>query len=56
MMRHSIAFHTDAGQTMVEYALVLGVITLVIVTTLSLLSDQVAAGFGRTLSVLTSVA
>lgn len=56
MMRHSITFHTESGQTMAEYAVVLGVITLAIVTTLSLLSDQIAAGFDRTLSVLTSVA
>jgi len=55
MMSYSITFHTESGQTMVEYAVVLGVITLVIVTTFSLLSSQIAAGFARTLSILTSV-
>ena len=55
MMRRSITFHTESGQTMAEYAVVLGVITFIIVTTFSLLSDQIAAGFDRTLSVLTSV-
>ena len=55
MMRYSITFHTESGQTMAEYALVLGVITLAIVTTFSLLSDAIAAGLDRTVSVLTSV-
>lgn len=55
MMRHSITFHTETGQTMVEYAVVLGVITLTIVTTFSLLSNTIATGFARTLSILTSV-
>ena len=54
MMRQSIKFHTESGQTMAEYAVVLGVITLVIVTTFSLLSDAIAAGFVRTLGVITS--
>ena len=54
-MQHSITFQTESGQTMAEYAVVLGVITFIIVTTFSLLSDQIAAGFDRTLSVLTSV-
>jgi Flp pilus assembly pilin Flp len=56
MMGHSITLDTESGQTMAEYAVVLGVITFVIVTTFSLLSDQIAAGFERTLSILTSVA
>ena len=56
MMRHSITFHTESGQTMAEYAVVLGVITFIIVTTFSLLSDEIAAGLGRTVSLLTSVA
>ena len=55
MMRQSINFHTESGQTMAEHAVVLGVITLAIVTTFSLLSDAIAAGFDRTLSVLMSV-
>jgi Flp pilus assembly pilin Flp len=55
MMRHSITFQTESGQTMAEYAVVLGVITFVIVTTFSLLSDTITAGFMRTLGILTSV-
>ena len=55
MMRHSITFQTESGQTMAEYALVLGIITFIIVTTLSLVSDQIAAAFDRTLAILTSV-
>jgi len=54
-MRHAITFQPESGQTMAEYAVVLGVITFIIVTTFSLLSDQIAAGFDRTLSVLTSL-
>ena len=55
MMRDPITFHKEAGQTMVEYAVVLGVITFVIVATLSLLSGQINSAFTRTLSILTSV-
>lgn len=39
---------------MAEYAVVLGVITLTIVTTLSLLSNAIAAAFDRTLNVIFS--
>ena len=55
MMRDPITFRKEAGQTMVEYAVVLGVITFVIVATLSLLSGQINSAFTRTLSILTSV-
>jgi Flp pilus assembly pilin Flp len=55
MMRHSITFQSESGQTMAEYALVLGVITFVIVTAFSLLSDTINAAFVRTLGILTSV-
>jgi Flp pilus assembly pilin Flp len=33
----------DAGQTMAEYAVVLGVITIAVVVTLGLLSSQISA-------------
>jgi Flp pilus assembly pilin Flp len=56
MMRHLITLDTESGQTMAEYAVVLGVITFVIVTTFSLLSDQIVVSFQRTLSILTSLA
>lgn len=55
MMRHSIIFQTESGQTMAEYALVLGIITFIIVTTFSLLSDQIVAAYQRTFDILTSV-
>jgi Flp pilus assembly pilin Flp len=54
MMRHAITFQRDAGQTMAEYALVLGVITLVIVATISLLSGQIEAAFLRTVDIVRS--
>jgi Flp pilus assembly pilin Flp len=55
MMKSPITIQNEAGQTMVEYAVVLGVITFVIVTTLSLRSGHINAAFTRTLSILTSV-
>ena len=55
MMRNSIAFQPEPGQTMVEYAVVLGVITFVIVTTFSLISDQIVVAFERTLGIIASV-
>ena len=55
MMRDPITFRNEAGQTMVEYAVVLGVITFVIVATFSLLSAQINTAFERTLNIITSV-
>ena len=55
MMRDAITFRTESGQTMAEYALVVGVITFVIVTTFSLLSDTIVAAYQRTFDILTSV-
>ena len=52
MMRASITFHKESGQTMAEYAVVLGVITFIIVATFSLLSDAIAASYDRALSIL----
>jgi Flp pilus assembly pilin Flp len=54
MMEDSIRLNAESGQTMAEYAMVLGVITLVIVTTLSLLSTEINAAFNRTISIVTS--
>ena len=48
MMRIRSHSETESGQTMAEYALVLGVITFVIVTTFALLSGQIVAGYTRT--------
>lgn len=55
MMSISITMQSESGQTMAEYAVVLGVITFIIVTTISLLSDEIAATYGRTVALLTSV-
>lgn len=55
VVHNAIGFEADAGQTMAEYAVVLGVITLTIVTTFSLLSDQFAAAFDRTVKVMSTV-
>jgi Flp pilus assembly pilin Flp len=54
MMSNSIGFHAESGQTMAEYALVISVITLVIVTTFSLLSSDINAAFDRTLAIVSS--
>jgi len=43
---------TEDGQTMAEYTVVLGLITLAIVTTLALLSDAMNEAFERTLEVV----
>ena len=55
MLRTMIQTEAEAGQTMAEYAVVLGVITLTIVTTFSLLSDAINAAFTRTLEIVQSV-
>ena len=39
MMRHSITFRAESGQTMAEYALVVGVITYLMVYMLALIRD-----------------
>jgi len=55
MLRTMIRSEAEAGQTMAEYAVVLGVITLTIVTTFSLLSNAINAAFTRTLEIVQSV-
>ena len=42
----------EAGQTMAEYAVVLGVITLAIVTTFALLSDAIYDSLMGTLEIM----
>jgi Flp pilus assembly pilin Flp len=54
MMNDPIRFHAESGQTMAEYAMVISVITLVIVTTFSLLSNQIGAAFDRTLTIVSA--
>lgn len=55
MVSSAIRLDSESGQTMAEYALVLGVITFAIVTTFSLLSKEFAAAFERALKVVSSV-
>lgn len=54
-MSKQITIQNDAGQTMAEYAVVLGVITLAIVASFSLLSDAVAAALEHTLELVGGV-
>jgi Flp pilus assembly pilin Flp len=49
-----IIFKADEGQTMAEYAVVLGMITLGIVTTISLVSGAINDAFIRTLEIVES--
>ena len=42
----------EAGQTMAEYAVVLGVITIAVVVTLTLLSGQISAVLGSVVSAM----
>jgi Flp pilus assembly pilin Flp len=53
MTSKSIAARAEEnGQTMAEYTVVLGVITLAIVTTISLLSEAINSGYERTLDIV----
>jgi Flp pilus assembly pilin Flp len=54
VMKHSIALQPETGQTMAEYTVVLGVITFIIVATISLLSNTIDAAYSRTISILAS--
>ncbi|HEY7794392.1 MAG TPA: hypothetical protein VIA10_10340 [Gaiellaceae bacterium] len=54
-MSKQITIRTEKGQTMPEYAVVLGVITLAIVASFSLLSGAMAAAFERTLELVSGV-
>ena len=52
MFRARVNPTSQAGQTMAEYAVVLGVITLAIVTTLSALSGAMHDAFERTIEII----
>ena len=55
MLRAAIRCRNDEkGQTMAEYAVVLGLITLAIVTTISVLSGAMNDAFERTLAIIES--
>jgi Flp pilus assembly pilin Flp len=45
----------EGGQTMAEYTVVLGLITITIVTTFSLMSGWIDGAFTRTLDIVRSV-
>ena len=52
MFRAAIDPKADDGQTMAEYAVVLAVITLAIVTTISVLSGAMNEAFERTIEII----
>jgi len=54
MLQEVSEVRTEQGQTMAEYTVVLGLITLAIVTTFALLSDAMNEAFERTLEVVQS--
>jgi Flp pilus assembly pilin Flp len=54
-MSKQITIRSEKGQTMAEYAIVLGVITLAVVASFSLLSGAMAAAFERTLELVGGV-
>ena len=56
MLRESIAPRTnETGQTMAEYAVILGVITITIVATFSVLSAAIWASLQRVVDLLSSL-
>jgi Flp pilus assembly pilin Flp len=55
MMVDRIELNDQKGQAMAEYAILLGMITFAIVTTISLMSDAVRGAFQQTLDIVTSV-
>ena len=52
MVVGQIELHDQKAQTMAEYTVVLGLITVAIVTTVSVLSDAVLAAFERALEIV----
>lgn len=52
MAVEKIRVEGEAGQTMAEYAVVLGVITVAVVTTFATLSGAINAAFGRVLEIV----
>ena len=52
MSKTEIALHDEGAQTMAEYVVVLGVITIAIVASFSALSGAILAAFERTLEIV----
>ena len=55
MSNEEITTHDQAGQVMSEYAVVLGVITLAVVTTFAVLSGAINEAFRRVLEIVSPV-
>jgi Flp pilus assembly pilin Flp len=55
MLRKRITLTGESGQTMAEYAFVLGVIILGVIVSLTFLSDAIAAGISNAADVIESV-
>ena len=55
MTREQIRFRDDDGQTMAEYVVVLGAITLAIVTSFAVLSGAIEAAYGETVDLISSI-
>jgi Flp pilus assembly pilin Flp len=55
MTKRLIEVQSETGTTMAEYTVVLGVITLAIVTTFSILSNAFATAFDNAVDVFMSV-
>jgi Flp pilus assembly pilin Flp len=55
MSKADTELHGESGQTMAEYTVVLGVITITIVTTFSLMSGWINGAFTRTLDIVRTV-
>lgn len=54
MVKRAISHDAELGQTMTEYAVVLGVITFTIVATFSLLSGAINDAFQRAIEIVQS--
>jgi Flp pilus assembly pilin Flp len=54
----TVAIHTrdETGQTMAEYAVILGVITLAVVTSFGMLSGAIEFAYGETIDLISSIA
>ena len=52
MSKAAIRLHDERAQTMAEYVVILGVITVAIVTSFTVLSNAILAAFERTLEIV----
>ena len=54
-MKNGNALTQESGQTMAEYAFVLGVISIIVITSLTLFSNAVAAAIGAVDTMIKSI-